>query len=518
MLTSRYIELATQPIADGDFAGVDVRYCGEFEAIESTVTQQGSIHASGEPDWQQVIAQSSALLAEQSKDLRVACWLAWALYRHEGPSGLQAGLEMLGALLPHWMLLHPRRDRTRAAAIGWLALRLEQAMPDLLEAGTSEQLQGLQGALSGLDQQLAELLGEQAPLLQPLCRQLRERSNAANPASSPAPAPGATASPAPAPVPDPGSVGGSAGPDIIVSPRDAHRALRSLQEQARSICQWWQSQSLTDPRAMSLSRCLLWLPIEAVPEHDANGRTQLRGLPADRLQQFQERLGQGQPGELLRDIESSVARSPFWLDGQHLAWQCLDALEATAARQELELQLGSFLRRLPGIEQLQFFDGTPFANPKTLSWISSRVLMDHNGASTPALESPTDEPWDTALSEAMALLHGEGLKAAMTRMQTGIDSARGGRARLHWQLAAARLCSQAGRQDLARHLLEGMEHTLRDPRLSQWEPQLLVRVMRLLLRTHEQLSDKASRQRRDEIFQRLCHLDFDVVLEQALGP
>src|SRR5690606_23547338 len=133
------------------------------------------------------------------------------------------------------------------------------------------------------------------------------------------------------------------------------------------------------------------------------------------------------------------------------------------------------------------------------------------------LESPTDEPWDTALSEAMALLRGEGLKAAVTRMQTGIDSARGGRARLHWQLAAARLCSQAGRQDLARHLLEGMEHTLRDPRLSQWEPQLLVRVMRLLLRTHEQLADKASRQRRDEIFQRLCHLDVDVVLEQALG-
>src|SRR5690606_35862161 len=157
---------------------------------------------------------------------------------------------------------------------------------------------------------------------------------------------------------------------------------------------------------------------------------------------------------------------------QHLAWQCLDALEATAARQELELQLGSFLRRLPGIEQLQFFDGTPFANPKTLSWISSRVLMDHSGASTPALESPTDEPWDTALSEAMALLHGKALKAAITGMQRDIRYAPGGRAALHWQLAAARLRSQAGRQDLARHLHEGMQHPLRDPRLSQWEPQL----------------------------------------------
>src|SRR5690554_6281737 len=124
MLTSRYIELATQPIADGDFAGVDVRYCGEFEAIESTVTQQGSIHASGEPDWQQVIAQSSALLAEQSKDLRVACWLAWALYRHEGPSGLQAGLEMIGALLPHWMLLRSEEHTSELQSRPHLVCRL----------------------------------------------------------------------------------------------------------------------------------------------------------------------------------------------------------------------------------------------------------------------------------------------------------------------------------------------------------------------------------------------------------
>ena len=63
-----------------------------------------------------------------------------------------------------------------------------------------------------------------------------------------------------------------------------------------------------------------------------------------------------------------------------------------------------------------------------------------------------------------------------------------------------------------------MEQTLRDARISEWEPQLLVRVTRLLFSSYEQSGSKATRQRRDEIFQRLCHLDFDVVLEQALGP
>lgn len=44
------------------------------------------------PDWQSVVTQSEQPLHTQSKDLRVACWLSWGLYRCEGMNGLQAGL------------------------------------------------------------------------------------------------------------------------------------------------------------------------------------------------------------------------------------------------------------------------------------------------------------------------------------------------------------------------------------------------------------------------------------------
>lgn len=275
-----------------------------------------------------------------------------------------------------------------------------------------------------------------------------------------------------------------------------------------------------DARAISLSRTVLWLPIEALPEHDEAGKTGLRGLPADRLKVLQERLNQHQPAELLGDVESSASRAPFWLDGQYLAWRCLDELKAKGAQREIEQQLASFLRRLPGIENLQFFDGTPFADEHTLGWINSRVLAEATPDSTLGRSdtATSDEPWDVALGEASELLRRGGLKAAMAPLQAGINSAQGGRAHLHWQLATARLCLQAGKHELARNILEGLEQTLREARLTQWEPQLLVRVMRLLLKSHEQSGGKATRQRRDEIFQRLCHLDFEVVLEQALGP
>lgn len=517
MLVTRYTALATAPVSDGDYAGPDVRYSSEFELIENALQQEGSIHRDGGPDWSQIVEQSEQLLQSQSKDLRIACWLAWGLYRTNGIEGLQAGLALLRMLLEHWDALHPRKPRTRSAALTWFTNRLEAAIPDILAADAEAPARTqLHESLSDLDQQLSRLLGDQAPFLQPLCRQLQVR--AAPDTTAAAPPKAASVTPLKQ-TESPGLSGATASADPIISPRDAHRALRALQEQARYLCQWWQTQSATDSRAIALSRTCLWLPIEALPEHDQSGRTGLRGLPTDRQKSLQERLAQGQPAELLRDVESSVARAPFWLDGQYLAWRCLDDLKAEAARRELELQLGSFLRRLPGVEHLQFFDGTPFADQQTLGWIAAVVLKDSTGGDQLTAASPsTGDPWEAALQEALKLLRSDGIKAAMAPLQAGIATARGGRAQLHWQLAVARLCMQAGKHDLARTLLEGMDRTLREARLGDWEPQVQTQVLRLLLRTHEQAGSKAGRERRDEIHQRLCHLDFEVVLEQALGP
>lgn len=522
MLATRYISLATTPISENDFAGADARYSSEFETIEAGLEKAGSIYSDAGPDWQQIVIQAEQLLRSLSKDLRVACWLTWGLYRCEGINGLQAGVAMLDSLMQHWDDLHPRKDRTRAAAVGWLGNRLEASLPELLNAGSSAPaFQHLHGSLDSLDQHLQRVLGDQAPLLQPLCRQLHSQigKNASTGSVTTSVLPPVAAAPEHPPAqPAPTSPAQTAEP--IASARDAHKALRALQEQARSLCQWWHAQSAIDPRAISLSRTLLWLPIEALPEHDAQGKTGLRGLPADRLKSLQERLHQDQPAELLREVESSLARSPFWLDGQYLAWHCLDELGADSARQALAQHLGSFLQRLPGVENLLFFDGTPFASQQTLGWINSTVLLDSGAIDSghTAAAPGIDDPCDAALAEAGELLRKDGLKAALSPLRAGSASARGGRAQLHWQLATARLCLQAGKHELARHLLEGLEHRLRQPQLADWEPQLLVRVLRLLLKTHDlQGTGKASRQQREQILQRLCHLDFDVVLEQALG-
>src|SRR5690606_5028657 len=133
----------------------------------------------------------------------------------------------------------------------------------------------------------------------------------------------------------------------------------------RSLCAWWQKQKPTDIKSLRLSRTLLWLNIEALPEHNAERVTALRGLPADKLAVYQERFAQGKYESLLAELESSLARSPIWLDGQHLAWSCLNNLKAEQAMLEVEVQLALFLQRVPGLEGLCFHDGTPFASAET---------------------------------------------------------------------------------------------------------------------------------------------------------
>jgi len=514
-LTEHYIALATTPVGTEDFAGGDVRYSGEFETLESELGKASALHETAAIDWQKVLEGSATLLEKQSKDLRVAAWLTWALYQRESFVGLQAGLAMLNQLCNHnWADLHPRKPRTRAAALSWLLPRLEQALAVQVPVGEQLPLfRALADQLRQLDDCLTSHLGEEAPLLLPLCRRLDElveRSSQGHPEAGPVGAAIAQVKQAATHIINPTGV--------VENSKDAHRNLRNLQDQARPLCTWWLKQKAGDQRALRLSRTLLWLPIDALPERNAERVTALRGLPADKLGSYNERIKQGLYADLLLDLETSIARAPFWLDGQRLVWECLLELNDAQAMLEVEIQLALFLRRLPGLEELRFHDGSPFADAETRTWIDAHVRT-HLQAPAPAPrhapgETGTLPAWEDALQHAQGQLRTDGLKVAVQHLKQGLNRAQGGRERFFWQLAMARLCYQAKKYELAKTQLESLDQTLQAAGLGDWEPDLALEVLRLLHSCCEQLPQShVVRERKEEIYRRLCHLDLEVVLE-----
>lgn len=512
-LASHYLDLVSQPISTGDYAGEDVRYSSEYESLEEELGKASSLHGNGLVDWQKILELAESILRSQSKDLRVAAWLTWALQQRESFAGLQAGLAMLLQFCQqHWSDLHPRKDRTRGAAIGWLVPRLEPLFAESL--AIKEQLpmfRQIADNLRGLDECLNAHLESDAPLLLPLCRRLDEMIQRAAQGQ-----------------PEPGSVGAvvaqvkQAATNLLApgaaidNEKDAHKALRAQQDGARPLCAWWLRQKATDLRALRLNRTLLWLPIDTLPERNAEQITALRNLPADKLSAYRERFEKCQYADLLVDLEASLARAPFWFDGQRLAWECLQALDAEQAMREVEIQFALFLQRLPGVIDLRFFDGAPFAEPATRAWISGHVLPHLQTQSSvreaaPSTESPV---WEQALQNALPVLRKEGLKSAVQLLKQGLQSAQGGRQRFFWQLSMVRLCLQAKKHELARTQLESLDQELQASSLHLWEPDLALQVLHLLHTCCELLPQNHSvRERKDEVYRRLCHLDLEVVLD-----
>jgi len=469
-LTAHYLALAKLPINEGNFAGDDVRYSSAYEVLENELGKATAVHETAAIDWQKVRENSEILLSAHSKDLRVAAWLIWGLYQRESFPGLQAGFSLLHYLcLNHWAELHPRKPRTRAAAISWLIPRLEQALAEHVPIGEQLPLfRSLAEQLRALEACLAEHLGEDAPLLLPLCRRLDELVKRASQGQ-----------------PEPGSVGAAiaqvkqAASQMLTpgapveSEKEAHKSLRSLQDQARPLCAYWLKQKASDLRALRLARTLLWLPIDSLP---------------------------------------------FWLDGQHLVWQCLHELDAEQAIREVEIQLALFMQRMSGLEELRFHDGSAFADAQTRAWLSAHV-MPHVQApvseSAPAANDGNALPaWDIALQETLPRLRKDGLKSAVQQLKLGLAKARGGRERFFWQLTLARLCYSAKKYELAKTQLESLDQTLQATGLGDWEPDLALDVLRMLHSCCELLpQNHAVRESKEEIYRRLCHLDLEVVLE-----
>lgn len=511
-LCTYYQELARTPCSPGSFVGNDVRFSSEFESVEAEVAKTHSLHGASPPDWQQVCDISEHLLREQSKDLRVAVWLTWALHQRDSFAGLLAGLGLLVYLCEHhWVAVHPTKRRTRVAALGWLVTRLDLLLSQ--NFSVVDQLpvfQALQADLVRLDELLNTHLGSDAPLLLPVRRQLAERLTRATQGGG-----------------EPAGIAGVIAqvkqattqllkPEAPISnEKEAQKVLRNVQELSRGLCAWWLRQNATDLRALRLGRTLAWLSLVNYPDADSEGVTALRPLAPDKLKRYQERLENGHHAELLPELEASLGGALFWFDGLRMVWECLEALQANLAMTELETSFALLLQRLPNLPELRFADGTPFAAPQTREWITHHVVRHLHKAEP--FNTPVDgsgEPWETALQAVMPSLRREGLKAAVGVLKQGLHSACSERARFHWRLALARLCMRAGKPDLGRIQLEQLDLELQHGGLDRWEPELALHVGRLLYRCYDLLPQShAVRESKDATHRRLCHFDLQAVLE-----
>ncbi|MBT3725823.1 MAG: type VI secretion system protein TssA [Gammaproteobacteria bacterium] len=450
----------------------------------------------------------------------------------------------------HWDCMFPpaKRMRARQTAYVWLAekagLILAEKVPAANESAVVIEAAEL---LKKLDNTLVDKMGDQAPLLTDLSRPLKnyqqsakaEQERSAQPeVQTPPPQqpeagnqPVATPSPEAAPVPPqeptnniqpveqkPVARKPAAAPAIpsgaIESEGDSKKSLRQLQAASRDIAAFWVNQKLSDPRSYRLTRVAAWMVVENAPPAN-EGVTQILPPAAERLKFFETTLQKAEYSTLVVELEKTLARSPFWLDGHFLVVKALRALgaEYDKAVKTVIRETANFLNRLPEVMELSFSDQTPFASDQTRMWLDAEVLTssaagDSAGAST----GDAANSWDVALVEAGKKAASGETEQAVSIMQQGLQQAGQQRDQMYWRCALAQLLMQLGDAVPAANILEQICMQLDEEQLSIWEPKLLAHTYNLLFQSYQKQSkknkdDKGLKENIDKAYEKLCWFD-----------
>jgi len=511
-LYDHYVALVAKPVSPIGVRVADTRFSPEYEALEGLINNASSVHGAGHANWSEIQESAENLLRTQPQDLRVTVWLIWALQQCKPFEGLFAGLGLLRYQCEHhWQALHPHKSRGRLGAVQWLISRLDVLFSNDV-AGDQPQplLQAILEQLVALEKVFTARFAIEAPVLLPMCRRLSSMLEQVAVRQSCAQSTTVVEQAAPSSKP----------PDLAIhSDTGGREALREQQERARLLCARWLLEDPTDIRAFRLLRTMVWLGITKLPDCDAEFVTPLRCLPKGKLEEYGLRHGQADFANLIPDVEGSLARSPFWLDGHRMVWECLRGLNAEGAMREVEGQLAILLRRIPGLEGLRFHDGQPFADAATQAWLKTTV------ATQPPASAATDTPAgggqgsvtvDAVLHDAYAILAKQGVSAAVQSIKKQMQASESGRERFQWQLCLARLSHMAGKYELAFIQLEILDEQSRRAGLHVWEPELSRSVLELLRDCAERLpKTPALAERKQGIYRRLCHFDLGALTESS---
>ncbi len=527
--------IGERAIVGGAPAGASARYEPEFEQLETELAKQESLNAET-VDWGKVVELAALVTREKSKDLLVASYLARGLLETEGYSGFAVGLKVISDMIEyHWEGMSPplKRLRARATAIQWLAEKcgpiIEAKEP---AANQAEAIKLADSTARRIDGELMDKMGDNAPSMMEMNRHLKRykqiiaQQAETPPPTTPTPSPASETSakpandalvrttPAPAPQNTTRPPASSARPVAvgdIESDNDAKKVVRQLQEGGRKTAAWWIRSKLADPRPYRLNRSLTWLLLDQVPPN-TDGITQLNPPAADRLKFFDAQLAAKQYSDVIPELEQTAARAAFWLDGQRMIVNALQALgpEYEAARNAVMEELRHLLSRVPTLVDLKFSDGTPFADDQTRMWIENDLSAQATSTEGTANNGEA-APWNETLKEAKSMAAAGDIKPAITLMKKSASATSNVREQHFWRLSLADLLLQTGNLDVAIPTLEQLSNHLDDKNLSTWEPGLISQTYKLLCDGYQKQINKL-KSAKDK------HTELDIILakqEQA---
>jgi type VI secretion system protein VasJ len=509
------MNLGKAPIPGDNPAGVDARYDPDFEILQREIDKLAS-PSGGQVDWKSVVTSAATVLAQRSKDLTAASYLAVGLIRTAKAEGLVQGTRILKDLLEnYWETLYPpkKRMRGRAGAITWWFDRSLLEMKGFQPASLPAEAAGLVRAdLQRLEELLAAQLPE-APRLGPLLRLIEALSppKSAADASPPAPLPGRP-QPEPASAAQPAAVRAAKAPDSgdpITTLQEARKTLDATFQRMRQASLFMLQHDLKEPLAYRYRRLASWAKIQTPPPN-TDGVTQIVS-PAPQVRDALATLrDENNWAALIENAEQKLSQFVFWFDLNRYTAEALSALgpDHRPALDTVCLETASLLHRLPGVERLQFADGMPFADEQSLSWLKGIASRAAESGSPPTLESSENpDRYQGVLRTAQALARGKKVVEAVQLLQQQMQNTAARNERMRWQLAIAQILLNAKKHPAALPHLEQLLLEIEEFCLEAWDPGLALESLTAVWQGFGAQSAAEYKARAGGLLQRIARID-----------
>lgn len=456
------------PISEAAPVGDDPGYDDDFQLVREEANKLSGA------DVERVVHLTEQLLKRRCKDLRIATYYLWARTQRDGEAGLADGLELLAALLERFPgQVLPSRPNSRRMALEWLASGKVLDSLSLFPEVVKVEAQRTVAALAWLEQSVAAWPEAERPELGALYGALSARLTQSGGVN--------------ALVPQNSAAQTESTPNTAAPVLSAIKSGRDLLDSGKALASYLRDQPQGWLAAHRLLTSLRWDTVHQVPPQEANGNTRLVPPRTEYRAQLKRLYLQQSWTELLDQVERMYAEgvNHFWLD---LQWYLCQSLSKLGVPYEgwadiIKRDLGMFLERLPGLEQLRWNDGAPFADEATRDWITQQV-SGNQPAAWISTASATPAAVDDILaleSEALAQADSDGVEAALAWLAARPDVSTG-RQRWLLRLLMARVAEQYGKSDLAIHLLGELDSVAQRQGLSAWEPELGFEVKARLLK------------------------------------
>jgi type VI secretion system protein VasJ len=518
-----------QPISTDKPTGADVRYDPAYDELQTEVDKLSSPAAAGSVNWEKVVRFATDILMNKSKDLQVASYLVVALIHTRRNDGFAVGLKVYLELIERfWEEMYPQkvRMRGRVRSIEWWLEKTVAALKQVKELSfPPEQLTLIKENLNRLENFLGEHL-ENCPSLSPV----REYFTTLSPGDEESQETASTLRAGAETVEE--DTAGSTGHQMhdaavlkeITSRHEAGKVLSDgLMKISEASFYLWQ-QDLSSPHVYRLTRKTAWYAVDELPPA-VNGQTRIPPPPSQVKNMLFDLRNNGDAEALLKAAETRLPQYIFWIDLNRLTAEALARLGSRfeKAHDAVCQETAFLLHRLPGLEELSFSDGTPFATPDTRQWLKGIIFRGAQtdtlafSAADSATEAGTEIAIEKKIGELQQLVRKGKLIEAMETVQQKLRSSASQRENLLWRLSLSQMLVDVGKSRLA---LPHLEQVLKDIAwhgLEEYDPNLAMRGFKLAWVAFDSQTEQKFKDRAQDVLHQIGRFDMPEMVRLAKG-